>query len=89
MNENQSRRETDYPKLSYQFVPRAREFAPDTDLIGAEADRLVERVFDSLLLDQVVAELNFSRFVTQSYTGWQTRCLALISELESYRGTIE
>ncbi len=82
-------RETEYPKLSYQLVPRVREFETDMELIETEADRLVERVFDSLLLDQVVAELNFSRFVTQSFTGWQRRCLELISELEAYRSSIE
>ena len=84
-------RETDFPGLSYQLVPRTPEFEfdADIDLIGEEAASIVDRAFNSSLRDSVVAEMNFAQFVVRAFADWQEVCLRVISELESYRSTIE
>jgi hypothetical protein len=82
-------RETGYPDMSYQLVPRATEFELATDLSDDQLERIVDRVIDSSLRDHVVGEINFTQFLIEQYTSWKNRCLKLIDDLESYRSTIE
>jgi len=81
-------RETDYPNLSYRFVPRVTEFELATDLSDAQLEELINIVLSSPLPDHVVGEMNFTRFLSVQFRGWRESCLALIDELELYRSTI-
>ncbi len=81
-------RETEYPNLSYRLVPRVTEFELATDLSDAQLDELVSIVISSPLPDQMVGEMNFTRFLAVQFTNWRESCLELIDELELYRGTI-
>ena len=79
-------RETGYAALSYSLVPRrdgGNNLLPE--LSDAQLAHLVDQVFSSLVPSQVVAELNFARFVNARYTEWKSSCLELIDELGTYR----
>ena len=82
-------RETNFPGLSYQLVPRAEEFEADVELIDEEAAWIVDRAFSSSLRDSFVAEMNFARFVVDQFEVWQEDCMNLLSQLEAYRSAIE
>jgi hypothetical protein len=82
-------RETGYPDMSYQLVPRATEFGLATGLSDEQLEHLVDRVINSSLRDHVIGEINFTQFLTEQYSSWKNRCLKLIDDLESYRSTIE
>jgi len=62
-NDRIEERETQYPNISYQLVTRVNEFELDPGLSRPQLERLAASVFDSSLLNHVIAEINFSRFV--------------------------
>jgi hypothetical protein len=82
-------RETNFPALSYQLVPRAAEFEADVELIDEEAAWIIDRAFNSSMRDSVVAEMNFAQFVFDQFENWQEDCTNLLFQLETYRSAIE
>lgn len=81
-------RETIYPNLTYQFVPRETEFELTADLSNSQLEELVDRVISSPLPDHVVGELNFAQFLSEVFTRWEDSCLQLIDDLGVYREAI-
>lgn len=82
-------RETQYPDISYQLVTRVNEFELDPGLSRPQLERLAAGVFDSSLLNHVIAEINFTRFVRQMFIALQTECDDLVTELQSYMETLQ
>ena len=82
-------RETEYPSLSYRLVPRYNEYELAPGLSEAQLERLVRGVFESVLREHVVSEINLSRFIQGVHEVERQAALDLLSELETYRTTIE
>jgi hypothetical protein len=82
-------RETNFPGLSYQLVPRVAEFEADVELIDEEVAWIIDRAFNSSMRDSVVAEMNFAQFVMDQFEVWQEGCTNLLFQLETYRSAIE
>lgn len=82
-------RETGFPAMSYQLVPRGSEFELDPTLTMREMEQLTTRVLDASVLDHVTAELNFSRFVRAIFTDLLAERDKLYAALASYRESIE
>jgi len=81
-------RETPYPALTYQLVPRATEFELSTSLSDKQLSRIMDQVMTSELPKYAVAELNFSGFLREQFEEWRSRCLELLGTLEAYRTNI-
>ena len=81
-------RQTEYPNLTYQLVPRANEYELDPNLSEAELDRLARAVYDSHLRDYVIAELNLTRFMKERFDEWRTARDELAESVRRYVETI-
>ena len=77
-------RETRYPHLSYQLVPRANEFDLQQNLSDDEIRRLVAGVFASPLRHHVIAEINLARFMRERLVALQTEGRQLIEQLQTH-----
>ena len=92
-------RETDYPELSYQLVPRRISTGPnegvvwelevESSLSDTQLNGLVELVQDSSIRDHVTAELNLARFIRGIELDLQGRAVSLIGLLEEYQTSIQ
>ena len=89
-------RETDYPALSYQLVPRTRTSQNEgvvdeieSGLSDTQLNELVAMVQASAISDHVTAELNLARFILQIELDLQGRAVSLISLLEEYQARIQ
>lgn len=85
-------RETMFPQLSFQLVPRSRESASWDNLLqldaGASADetaRLVDGALRSAIREYVIGEINLARFILHLGADIRQRCEALMAEIETYR----
>jgi hypothetical protein len=77
-------RETAYPSISYQLVPRSNEFELDPSLGDPQVEQLVAGVFESRLREHLLAEINFARFVRARFIELQTTCTDLVATLNAY-----
>jgi hypothetical protein len=89
-------RETDYPHISFQLVPRINEGVGggDVDVVvleskSADLEQIVDDIFSSPLRNHVTAELNLARFIRYAGGRLQKSCTDLLDELEAYRETIK
>ncbi len=91
-------RETDYPALSYQLVPRTHtsqnegvvsEQEIESGLSDTQLNEIVALVQASAISDHVTAELNLARFILQIELDLQGRAVSLISLLEEYQARIQ
>ena len=80
-------RETRYPSISYQLVPRANEYELDPSLDDEQIESLVAAVFESNLREHVISEINFARFVRERFVELQSKCTDLILTLQAYLET--
>ncbi|HEX5787780.1 MAG TPA: DUF6090 family protein [Woeseiaceae bacterium] len=74
-------RETAYPYLSYQLVPREDESELDAGLGQSQIEALVAGIVESPLREHVTAEINFARFVQARFTERESACSALVNSL--------
>lgn len=81
-------RQTPYPNLTYQLVPRANEYERDPNLSDADLQRLARAVYDSSLRDYVIAELNLTRFMKERFDEWRTARDELAESVRRYVETI-
>jgi hypothetical protein len=85
-------RETMFPHLSYQLVPRHSELGSealrevDQSLTTDETTRLVDDALRSSLAHYVIGEMNLAKFILRLSNGVQQRCEELIAKIENYRG---
>jgi hypothetical protein len=77
-------RETAFPTISYQLVPRSNEWEFDPSLDDAQVGQLVAGVFESRLREHLLAEINFARFVRANFTELQSTCSDLVATLNAY-----
>ena len=92
-------RETEYPALSYQLVPRrglselndgiTLERTLDPNLSEQQKRDLVDLIRSSLISNHVTAELNLARFIREVELTLQWQAKALTAELEDYLGQIK
>ena len=82
-------RETEYPHLSYRFVPRSEEFELALGLSETQVERLVSGIFESSLREHVISEINLAGFIATRFEELLQEALELLSELEAYRGRVE
>lgn len=91
-------RETAYPSLSYQLVPRHPELSATGIAVetGIEANlperqiiELVADIFASSIGDHVIAEANLARFIRVVALGMEIRAQSLVDQLEAYQARIE
>jgi hypothetical protein len=89
-------RETEFPRLSYQLIPRSRETGGDTvllspadDISGEEARRLTQNIMASPIRNYVIAELNFAIFLTTVTSDLQDRNQALTKKIGAYRASLD
>jgi hypothetical protein len=81
-------RQTQYPNLTYELVPRANEYRLDPNLSDVELKRIAEAVYDSPLRDHVIAELNLTRFMKDQFDEWRKTHDALAESIRRYVETI-
>jgi len=91
-------RETAYPSLSYQLVPRdpvlstdgiAVETEIEANLLEQQIDELVADILASPIGDHVVAETNLAKFIRTVTLGMKIRAESLIDRLTDYQTEIE
>jgi hypothetical protein len=92
-------RETGYPALSYQLVPRrgldevgdgvTLERTLDPELSEEQMIILVDLIRSGPIADHVTAELNLARFIREVELTLQWRAKKLVGELEGYLEQIE
>ena len=91
-------RETAYPHISYQLVPRSVGLAEEGHAdesylepgLGDEyINELVKAVHESSIGRHVIAEINLARFVQVVTLGYQVRAADLIARLKEYQTEIE
>ena len=92
-------RETHYPALSYQLVPRSIsttqnqgvvwELEVESNLSDSQLNELVELVQKSTIRDHVIAELNLARFIRGIELNLQGRAESLTSLLQEYQTSIQ
>ena len=92
-------RESEYPALSYQLVPRRsrpsknegvvweREIEPG--LSDTQLAEFVALVRASSIQDHVIAELNLARFIREIELDLQGRAESVISDLEEYQESLQ
>lgn len=84
-------RETMFPQLSFQLVPRHSELQQvalrelDPGLTDDETARLVDHALRSSIGDYVIGEMNLAKFIFQLSVEVQQRCEALIALIEEFR----
>ena len=85
-------RETRFPHISYQLVPRNSEssnrlvlLSTDRALSSEEVVRLTDRALASPLKDYVIAEINLARFILHLSSDIGQQCEALIEKIETYK----
>ena len=82
-------RETDYPNITYQLVPRSSEFELATDLSQSQVDQIVNAVFASTLREHITSEINLARFIRSQFEIQRKDAVELVSELETYLRGVE
>ena len=84
-------RETDYPNLSYQLVPRnpGTEFQLVEGLTDEQIEGLAKHALETLTMDQVRGEINFGRFTHHVSENIQNRAQELIEVLKTYQMEIQ
>lgn len=89
-------RETEFPRLSYQLIPRSDEtggsialLSPAEDISIAEARQLTQKILASPIRDYVIAEMNFGIFLATVMAGLQNRNQALTKKIEAYRESLD
>ncbi len=89
-------RETDYPALSYQLVPRTDTSQNEgvveeieSGLSDTQLNEIVALVQASAISDHVTAELNLARFILHIELDLQGRAVSLIGLLEEYQARIQ
>jgi len=90
-------RETLYPEISYQLVPRSQNSDNQVALLGAEKSdevdeyfkRLVQNVIASELRNYVIAERNLARFLVHETGNLHERNRALVMRIQDYLGSLE
>jgi len=91
-------RETAYPGLSYQLVPRGYSLTDDgvvwerdieADLSDEQLDVLVKAVHESSIRSHVTAEINLAHFIRGITTGTRGEATSLIVQLEKYLAEID
>lgn len=87
-------RETQFPHLSYQLVPRNMDssdrhvlLSTDQELSSEELERLTDRALASPIEKYLIAETNLARFILHVSADIRQRCEALIGKIETYRAT--
>ena len=87
-------RETSFPHLSYQLVPRYRESGDrevllqvDPSLTADDRDRLVDDALHSPIRNYVVAEINLAKFILHLSGDIGQRCESLMARIETYRAS--
>ncbi len=85
-------RETEFPHISYQLVPRSHEsdrigilLSPKSDLSESEIRILADGVLESPLRKYVVAEINLAKFIQRLTVEVQRQHGELVNMIESYR----
>jgi hypothetical protein len=85
-------RETMFPHLSYQLVPRSSEESTglalrevDPGLTADETASLVDNALRSSIRDHLIGEMNLAKFMILVSTNVQEKCQALIDKIEAYR----
>jgi hypothetical protein len=91
-------RETAYPGLSYQLVPRriswsdggvAWERDIEADIAEEQLNDLVRSIHESSIGNYVTAELNLARFIRAITKENQGRAASLVDQLEEYKAAID
>jgi len=91
-------RETAYPGLSYQLVPRGYSWNEDgvvwerdveAGLSDEQLDELVKAVHESSIRNHVTAEINLARFIRGITTDVQGQATSLVVRLEKYQTEID
>ena len=91
-------RETAYPHLSYQLVPRSMithgsgevmERKVESGLSSEQLSELVELVKESSIKDHVTAEINLARFINGITIDIQSQAMVLVKQLEEYQKEIQ
>ncbi len=91
-------RETEYPHISYQLVPRgivlmkdgiADESYLESGLGDEYINELVNAVLESSIGSYVIAEINLAHFIRATTQGVQARAVDLIARLKMYQTGIE
>jgi hypothetical protein len=92
-------RETAYPHISYQLVPRSNssrnesgvvdETSIVSDISDERLNELVNAVQGSSIGNHVVAEINLARFIRGVTKGLQIQASDLVTQLKEYQTDIE
>ena len=94
-------RETAYPHISYQLVPRSHtpkhqgdvggvgERDVESGLSDEYLDELVNAVHESAIGNHVIAEINLARFIRGMTKDLQAQAEELVAKLKEYRTEIE
>lgn len=89
-------RETEFPKLSYQLIPRSGEtggsialLSPADDISVTEARKLTQDIVASPIRNYVIAELNFGIFLATVMGDLHDRNQALSKKIEAYRASLD
>ena len=84
-------RETIYPNLTYQFVPRGgiRNRGLEPGLTDEQLSQIVEEVLESPIKDHVTAEINFARFILLVSADLQQQAMDLSEILKNYQKEIQ
>lgn len=91
-------RETAYPGLSYQLVPRSVSWSGEgvvlerdveADIAEEQLNDLVRSIHESSIGNHVTAEINLARFIRAITRENQGRATSLVNRLEEYKAAIE
>ena len=91
-------RETAFPGLSYQLVPRKHSWNEEgavwerdveAGLSGEQLSELVKAVHESPIRNHVTAEINLARFIRGITTDVQGQAMSLVAWLEKYETEID
>lgn len=89
-------RETEFPRLSYQLIPRSDKtggsialLSPADDISVAEARKLTQDILASPIRNYVIAESNFGIFLATVMSDLQDRNQALTKKIEAYRASLD
>jgi hypothetical protein len=66
-HERMGLRRTRYPEIAYRLVPRENEVLPDPSLDRREVAETVRAIVASDLRDEITAELNLARFISELF----------------------
>ena len=91
-------RETEYPHISYQLVPRSLVLTKDGIVnesylesgLGDEyINELVNAVLESSIGRYVIAEINLAHFIRATFEGEQARAVDLMARLKKYQTEVD